>query len=91
MDVIKECSTSFPTSDFDSWIEMFHIFSRLECNYMKVKNEENSFAIDDDDHALIIETSGCPWPKATLKPRCENPGPKVEIPSPENHVLKTIS
>ncbi len=28
---------------------------------------------------------------ATLKPRCENPGPKVEIPSLENHVLKTIS
>jgi hypothetical protein len=25
-----------------------------------------------------------------LKPLCENPGPKVEIPSPENHVLKTI-
>jgi hypothetical protein len=22
---------------------------------------------------------------------CENPSPKVEIPSPENHVLKTIS
>jgi hypothetical protein len=55
MDVIKECSTSFPTSDFDSWIEMFHIFSRLKCSYMKVKNEENSFAIDDEDHALIIE------------------------------------
>jgi hypothetical protein len=38
----------------------------------------------------IYNTSGCPWPKATLKPLCENPGPKVEIPSPENHILKII-
>jgi endonuclease I len=55
MDVIKECSTSFPTSDLDSWTEMLHIFSQLECSYMKVKNEKNSLAIDDEDHALIIE------------------------------------
>ncbi len=40
---------------------------------------------------VFKKTSGCPWPKATLKPLCENPGPKVEIPSLENHVLKTIS
>ncbi len=33
---------------------MLHMFSQLECTYMKVKNEENSFAIDDEDHALII-------------------------------------
>jgi hypothetical protein len=39
----------------------------------------------------IMFTSGCPWPKATAKPPVWNPGPKVEIPSPENHVLKTIS
>jgi hypothetical protein len=39
----------------------------------------------------LLKTSGCPWPMATLKPRCENPGLKVEIPSLENHVLKTIS
>jgi hypothetical protein len=53
MDVIKECSTSFPTSDLDSWTEMLHIFSQLEYTYMKVKNEENW--IDDEDHAQIIE------------------------------------
>jgi hypothetical protein len=23
----------------------------------------------------FISTSGCPWPKATVKPLCENPGP----------------
>ncbi len=40
---------------------------------------------------LFHFTSGCPWPMATLKPRCENPGPKVEIPSPKNYGLKTIS
>jgi hypothetical protein len=29
-------------------------------------------------------TSGCPWPKATVKPPVWNPGPKIEIPHPEN-------
>ncbi len=33
-------------------------------------------------------TSGCPWPEATVKPPVWNPGPKIEIPHPENHVLK---
>jgi len=35
-------------------------------------------------------TSGCPWPKATVKPRVWNLGPKVEILSLENHVLKVF-
>jgi hypothetical protein len=35
-------------------------------------------------------TSGCPWPKATVKPPVWNPGPKIEIPHPENHVLKVF-
>ncbi len=35
-------------------------------------------------------TSGCPWPKATVKPPVWNPGPIIEIPSPENHVLKVF-
>jgi hypothetical protein len=39
---------------------------------------------------LLIETSGCPWPKATVKPPVWNPGPKIEIPHPENHVLKVF-
>jgi hypothetical protein len=35
-------------------------------------------------------TSGCPWPKATVKPPMWNPGPKFEIPHLENHVLKVF-
>ncbi len=35
-------------------------------------------------------TNGCPWPKATVKPPVWNPGPKIEIPHPENHVLKVF-
>jgi len=35
-------------------------------------------------------TSGCPWLKATVKPHVCNPGPKIEIPHPENHVLKVF-
>jgi hypothetical protein len=31
-------------------------------------------------------TSGCPWPK----PPVWNPGPKIEIPHPENHILKVF-
>jgi len=38
----------------------------------------------------ITPTSGCPWPKATVKPPVWNPGPKIEIPHPENHVLKVF-
>jgi len=38
--------------------------------------------------ARIFGTSGCPWSKATVKPPVWNPGPKIEIPHPENHVLK---
>jgi len=40
---------------------------------------------------FYIPTSGCPWPKATVKPPVWNPGPKIEIPHPENHVLKKLS
>ncbi len=32
----------------------------------------------------LLTTSGCPWPKATVKPPVWNPGPKIEIPRPEN-------
>jgi hypothetical protein len=39
---------------------------------------------------VIIVTSGCLWPKATVKPLVWNPGPKIEIPHPENHVLKVF-
>jgi hypothetical protein len=39
---------------------------------------------------LIYKTSGCPWPKATLELPVWNPGPKIEIPHPENHVLKVF-
>ncbi len=38
----------------------------------------------------IIITSGCPWSKATVKPPVWNPGPKIEIPHPENHILKVF-
>jgi hypothetical protein len=36
------------------------------------------------------KTSGCLWPKATVKPPVWNPGPKIEIPHPENHILKVF-
>ncbi len=39
---------------------------------------------------ISLHTSGCPWPKATVKPPVWNPGPKIEIPHPENHVLKVF-
>jgi len=35
-------------------------------------------------------TSGCPWPKATVKRPVWNPGPKIEIPHPKSHVLKVF-
>ncbi len=35
-------------------------------------------------------TSGCPWPKANVKPPVWNPGPKIEIPHLENHILKVF-
>ncbi len=38
----------------------------------------------------LLTTSGCPWPKATVKPPVWNPGPKIEIPHPENHVLRVF-
>jgi len=39
---------------------------------------------------IRYKTSGCPWPKATVKPPVWNPGPKIEIPHPENQVLKVF-
>jgi hypothetical protein len=35
-------------------------------------------------------TSGCLWPKAIVKPPVRNPGPKIEIPHLENHILKVF-
>ncbi len=42
------------------------------------------------DKTKDIIYSECPWPKATVKPLVWNPGPKIEIPHPENHVLKVF-
>jgi len=44
----------------------------------------------DERSEFIYKTSGCPWPKATMKPPVWNPGPKIEIPHPKNHVLKVF-
>jgi hypothetical protein len=43
-----------------------------------------------DCNQILLNTSGCPWPKATVKPPVWNPGPKIEIPHPENHILKVF-
>jgi hypothetical protein len=40
--------------------------------------------------SVIVQTSGCPWPKATVKPPVWKSYPKIEIPHPENHVLKVF-
>jgi len=43
-----------------------------------------------EEEPQFVFTSGCPWPKATMKPPVWNPGPKIEISHLENHVLKVF-
>ncbi len=57
------------------------------CRWIKTQNRRVK-QTDARTHGLreFIYTSGCPWPKATVKPLCE-----IQVPKLRSHILKIRS
>ncbi len=86
---VFNCQSQFGTSSRQTFIPKSHrdgksLPSRHSTNYQTLLQTSGT------NYQTLLQTSGCPWPKATVKPPVWNPGPKIEIPHPENHVLKVF-